>query len=103
MADNKYYIGLDLKFRVAIEAPGFNQVSDNYTLDFYCGKEKMSFTQDDVIEDTDGNFFLFIPTSELSPGIMKMVITAFVPDDDSPTGIRKEVGVVNLGPLRITV
>lgn len=99
MAEGRYYTGSDLKFQVTITAPGFSQDCDNYDIEFYCGDQHMSFNQDDVISN-DGKFYLAIPTSSMRPGLLRMVITAYVPDTDFESGIRKEVAVQNLGFLK---
>lgn len=99
MAECRYYTGSDLKFQVTITAPGFSQDCDNYDIDFYCGDQHLAFNQDDVISN-GGKFYLAIPTSSMSPGMLRMVITAYVPDTDFPGNIRKEIAVQNLGFLK---
>ena len=101
MAEQGYYIGEDLKFKIAISANGFSQSTDNYDIDIYCGEQCLSFNQDDVIED-NGNFFLPVPTSNIiTPGTLKMVIKAYVPDQDFEDGYRTEIAVKTFGNLRI--
>lgn len=99
MTDGKYYVGSDLKFQVTITAPGFSQDCDDYNIEFYCGGSHLSFNQNDVIS-SDGKFYLAIPASRMSPGMMRMIITAYVPDSDFEGGIRKEIAVQNLGYLK---
>lgn len=99
MVDEGFYEGSDLKFQIDISATGFDQNSDRYNIDFYCGEKKISFTQDDVIS-SDGKFYLPVPTGGLEPGMMKIVVTAFVPDSDFESGYRKEIAVRNLKYLK---
>ena len=99
MEEEKYYIGTDLKFKIEITASGFNQGTDEYTIDLYSGTRQISVTQDDIVED-NGEYFLLVPTSSLKPGVLKMVVTAKVPDDDFPAGYRNEVTVQNLAYLK---
>jgi hypothetical protein len=99
MINEGYYEGSDLKFQIDISATGFDQNSDRYNIDFYCGDRKISFTQDDVIS-SDGKFYLPVPTAGLEPGMMKIVVTAFVPDSDFTSGYRKEIAVRNLKYLK---
>ena len=100
MDNGRYYIGTDLKFKITLTAEGFDQGRDNYEIDFYCGDGHKHFTQDDVVKGTDGNFYIFIPTSDFTPGITKMVITAYIPDRDISGGVRKEIESIILGPLK---
>ena len=99
MVDNGYYIGSDLKFQIDLTANGFDQNKDNYTIDFYCGDKIMHFTQDHVISH-DGHFYLPVPTDSLDPGLLRIVVTAYVPDSDFSEGIRKEIAVRNLKYLK---
>lgn len=99
MIDEGYYEGSDLKFQIDITATGFDQNSDRYNIDFYCGEKKISFTQDNVIS-SGGKFYLPVPTDGLKPGMIKIVITAFVPDSDFESGYRREVAVRNLKYLK---
>lgn len=99
MIEEGYYEGSDLKFQIEVTATGFDQNTDPYNIDFYCGDSKISFTQDDVISN-DGKFYLPVPTDGLKPGMMKIVVTAFVPDSDFESGYRKEIAVRNLKYLK---
>jgi hypothetical protein len=99
MIDEGYYEGSDLKFQIDITATGFDQNSDRYNIDFYCGEKKISFTQDNVIS-SGGKFYLPVPADGLKPGMIKIVITAFVPDSDFESGYRREVAVRNLKYLK---
>ena len=99
--EEKYYIGTDLKFAldISVEGGGFDQASGNYDIDIYCGSKHLHFDQSDIVQDGD-DFFLCIPTKELRAGIMKMVVTAYVEDDDFPEGVRREVAVENIATLK---
>ena len=99
MVDEGYYIGSDLKFQIDITATGFNQQEDDYTIDIYCGDSVLHYDQDDVISH-EGKFYLPVPTANLEPGMLRIVVTAKVPDDDFDGGIRKEIAVRNLKYLK---
>lgn len=99
MTEEKYFIGSDLKFKVEITASGFNQNTDEYTIDICCGNRELHFTNEDVITE-GGSHYLLINTDLLRPGIMKMVVTAKVPDHMSTSGKRREVDVKNIGTIR---
>ena len=99
MVNEGYYIGSDLKFQIDITATGFNQHEDNYDIDIYCGDSVLHYNQDDVISH-DGSFYLPVPTANLQPGMLRMVVTAYVPDEDFDDGTRKEIAVRNLKYLK---
>lgn len=99
MAEDRYYLGSDLKFKIEITASGFNQATDEYHIDLYCGNKKISYTQADIYEE-GGNYYLLVNTDLLKPGTMKLVITALVPDDSFESGVRREVEVKNIGVIK---
>lgn len=99
MINDGYYIGSDLKFRVNISAPGFDQSRDEYYIDVYCGEKHKRYSNSDVKEGTDG-YYLPIETEGLDPGQLKFVITAFVPDEDFNDGTRRQIAVRKLKYLK---
>lgn len=100
MDNGRYFVGEDLKFKITLEADGFVQDEDDYTIEFICGTYTHTYTQDDIVKGADGCHYLLIPTVNLTPGMMKMIITVFVPDGDFPDAVRKEVESITLGPLK---
>lgn len=99
MAEDRYYLGSDLKFKIEITASGFDQATDDYTVDLYCGNKKVSYTRADIVEQ-EGDYYLLVNTSLLKPGTMKLVITAMVPDDTFTSGVRREVEVKTIGVVK---
>lgn len=102
--EENYYIGTDLKFQITVTADGFDQATDEYVVDLYCGDaysgcSHISIASSDIVEDS-GDFFLLVETSKLKPGKLTMVLTAYVPDEDFPTGVRKEVVVQDLAVIK---
>lgn len=96
MENGGYYEGSDLKFELNISVTGFDQNKDDYNIDVYCGSQKVySFNQDDV-KSSDGKFYLPVPADNLVSGLLKIIVTAFVPDNDFDSGYRKEIAVKNL-------
>lgn len=100
MTEGGLYIGDDAKLMVNINAEGFDQDTDNYTIDLYCGDSHISFTQEDVIIGSDGNHYLLVETSSLTPGKMRMVVRAQIPDTDFPDGHRQQTAVKNLTTIK---
>ena len=101
MDNGRYYIGENLKFKITLTAEGFDQSTDNYDVDFYCGDNPVQhFTQSDMKQGMDGDYYLLIDTEGMKPGVMRMVITAYIPDYDFDDNNRKEIESISLGPLR---
>lgn len=109
MADGKYYIGEDLKLKVSISAPGFDQSSPSarYDIELYInGKRIKTYNQNQLHNGEDGDYYLTMNTASFPSGQMTLVITAYIPDSafQSSGGYRKEVAVHKIGVLRsITV
>jgi hypothetical protein len=97
--EDRYYLGSDLKFKIEITAAGFDQATDDYTVDLYCGNKKIAYTRADIVEQA-GDYYLLVNTSLLKPGIMKLVITAMVPDNTFASGVRREVEVKTIGVIK---
>lgn len=111
MPEESYYIGTDLKFAVSITAEGFSQDTDYWMVDLYCGKTRLTATSDgngnsegaEIVEN-DGDYYLLVETAKLRPGTIRMVVTAYVPDEDFPgetghEGTRREVAVKDIAEI----
>ena len=85
-----FYEGSDIKLKVDVRGMGFDQSSNNYQIDIYNDNDKLTFTQNDMIGDGEGNYFLAIPYNRVHSGSLVMVVTAFVPDTDFGT-VRRDV------------
>lgn len=109
--EETYYIGTDLKFAITITAEGFSQANDYWTVELYSGKTKLTATSNGIgntpgveIVHSDDEFFLLVETSKLRPGTIRMVVTAYVPDEDFPgnefqEGTRREVAVQDIANI----
>jgi hypothetical protein len=89
-----------LKLQVTITGAGFNQDEDEYTILVTGGNKSIRYTQDDIIDGDDENKYIIVPTEQLAPGTMDMIVAAYVPDSDVSGGRRKEVVAVNIGVIR---
>lgn len=98
MTDN-WYLGTDLKLQLTITASGFNMNTGKYDIVVSCGGRTRQYNQDTVVSD-GSNHYLVIPTETLCPGILKLKVTAYVPDADAPGNLRKEVTVIDAGIIR---
>ena len=107
MEEEKYFIGTDLKFKITISADGFDQSVDRYQIDIYSGEQfggcsHIVVPSEDIVED-DGEYFLLVETRKLSPGMLRLVVTAFVPDEDFPSGYRREVTAQDVAYIKSVV
>ncbi len=115
--EKEYYIKTDLKYRIEINATGFDMDTDDFTIEVHNGRNVYTFTREDLLyvsdleaesgEDGIGlaeGWYLTINTSDFVPGMVWMSVQASVPDDDFPTGFRNEVTVAplcNLKPIEV--
>lgn len=97
--EQAYYVGTDLKFKIDITAEGFNQSEDEYEIKVVCGNQSQTITQDDIVEDESGHYIL-IDTTQFGTGLIKLIVTAKVPDEDFDVGYRREVTVHELCYIR---
>lgn len=101
MQEEQYYIGSDLKFKIDITALGFDQNTDEYKIDLYCGGKKISYTNADIkTDEVSGDHYLLVNTDKLTSGPMKIVVTACVQDEIFDSGVRREVDVKSIGALK---
>lgn len=94
------YEGSDVKLLIEVKAIGFNQSTDGYTIDLYNNDRKITFSQNNVITDSEGNHFLPVTKGNLNAGSLYAVVTVRIPDADFAAGYREEVvAPINLGPV----
>lgn len=88
---SEYYKGTGLKIQIEITAQGFDQSRDHYTIDVVSGDSVVTYSESNMVTDGEGHWLLPLPTDNLQEGRLKLVVTAYVPDDEFPGNIRKEV------------
>lgn len=96
-----YYVGTDLKFEIDIDCAGFSMQDDNFIINLVQNNKSVEVRKSQLIED-DNNYYLPVDTTQFKPWTVKMVVTAYVPDDDFPNGIRREVAVSDLFTVKKT-
>lgn len=100
MVLDNYYIGTELKFRLEIQAEGFDMDDDDFTVTLICGQKKKVYAKGDLVQDEQNNWYILINTNEFRDGTLRMVVKAEVPDlDFSDDSKRTEVAVVDLCKL----
>ena len=87
---DKYYVGTDLKFLLKIESPGFSQADDDYEVTLVCGDKRVVIPKSKIVEGSDG-YYMLVDTDELDSGLVRMIVTAKVIDNDFEKGYRREV------------
>ena len=95
----KDYIGTELKYMVAITAPGFDMERDDFTITAKCGNKKAVYKKSDMIIDEDRNYYVLIDTSIFKPGDLYAITEVEVPDSDFEDGKRTEVDRIKLTTL----
>lgn len=96
MAKESVYVGTELKFAITITSPGFDMLTDDFTVDILGRRKRLHFDKEDLVVDENDQYYVCFDTAELGAGIIEAVITAFVPDDDFEDSIRKEVVKIEL-------
>jgi len=98
MANDRVYVGTDLKVKVELACEGFSMDDDDYDVIVKCGDTSIKYTtnptaaSDKGFVDIDGDYYIYIPTDDMK-GVVSLVATLYVPDEDyvEGDGIRREV------------
>ena len=92
MANESVYIGTDLKIKVELTCEGFSMDENDFKVDIKCGNSApITYNKSDFVE-IDGDWYFYLDTDNLK-GMVTLVATLYVPDDDyaAKEGIRREV------------
>lgn len=90
MADRKIYKGTELKYMLNIEAQGFSMDDDDFEVTLISNRKRVTIKKDEMVIDEQGHFLFCFDTELLGTGDIILEITAYVPDDDFPDGLRTE-------------
>ena len=108
--NDRTYVGSQMKYKVTMSTPGFDIDNDNWEIEVCRGKTCRVFRKEDCIHRTkevvtpsgttiESNWFLCFDTTEFGPGYYYAIVRVFVPDEDFPDNIRKEVKKILLEPV----
>lgn len=124
MAD--FIKGTKVKFAINIEAQGFSMDRDDFEIEVISPREsvkgynspklgkssgiviyKEEATASSTVEDSDSSeekgttstWYAILDTANLSVGQLRVVATAYIPDENDSDGIRKEIAAARLGKL----
>lgn len=123
MAD--FIKGTKVKFAINIEAQGFSMDRDDFEIEVMSPRESVkgysslklgqssgiviyeekataSSTEEDSDSSEEGTmstWYAILDTANLSVGQLRVVATAYIPDENDIDGIRKEIATARLGKL----
>lgn len=92
-------LGTELKFNVHIEPiEGIRMSAYNFDCAFYVySNRKVIINKSDMIKVDDENYIAMITTEQalkIGKGKIQLEITAYIPDNDFPDGLRTEKTIV---------
>lgn len=97
----KYWIGTDLKFAFRVKAKSTQELLDNFDIWLVCGTKKEQVSSENIIYDDENERHVLLVDSEQFPsGTLVMVVKARVNDSDFTSGIRREVGRIELCKIK---
>lgn len=99
MANDKIFLGTELKLNINIEKMGEFTMDDyDWVVDVYCSTTKVvTIHKQSAIRIDENNYVLLVETSELGAGRIKCKVVAYIPDFDFPDGLRTEVSIIDTG------
>lgn len=119
MAD--FIKGTKVKFAINIEAQGFSMDRDDFEIEVMSPRESAKgynspklgnssgiviYKETKTAEDSDSSeegtmstWYAILDTANLSVGQLRVVATAYIPDENDIDGIRKEIATARLGKL----
>lgn len=97
--DESIIRGTEVKFLMT--ATGFDMNSDYFVITVNCGGISKDFAKPELTFDAEsGDWFLCFDTTPFRSGVMTATVTAYVPDDDFPDGLRTEKTSRVLGKIK---
>lgn len=96
VSNEQTYLGTELKYLIEITASGFSMADDDFEVEIIRGSKVLHFDKTDMETDEQGNWYVCFDTKDLKTGKISARITAHVPDNDYPDGIRDEVQRIDL-------
>lgn len=106
MANENVLLGTDLKIKVELICEGFSMDDDDFDLTLRWNGGEVTYsktessTDEHIVHAQDGSgWYLCLPTTGMK-GMVTMIATLDVPDEDFDGGIRKEVVKKDLFTVR---
>ena len=93
--------GTEVKYLLALTAPGFDMNTDNFCVDVSCSGKNIHFRKQDLVYDVgEDKWYLCFDTKYFRSGEIVATVTAYITDGDFSDGIRDEVVRVKIGQLK---
>ena len=90
-------IGTELKINIHVEPIGGLSMDDyDFQADFYVYRNrKVSVRKEEMIRVDENDYIAIVDTERTGMGKIRMRLTAYVPDEDLPDGLRTEIATVD--------
>ena len=89
--EDEAFLGTEKKYHLEIVSEGFDMETDDFEVELKRGPNVITLKKNDLVKDVNGDFYVTFDTAELGPGGVTMTVTAYVPDEDFPDGLRTEI------------
>lgn len=93
------YLGTKLKYLVTIQSSGFSMDRDDFDITLKRGGVSRTFAKSELVSDGE-DYYLVFDTTDFGAGALEASVTARVPDEDFPDGIRTEVHKFRLTTIK---
>ena len=90
-------LGTIYKLNIHIEGLPTNMDDVDFTARFYCFRESIELSKENMIRIDEINYIAVIDSKKIGKGSIKMQIVVDVPDADVDGGIRTEIYTENTG------
>lgn len=86
------FVGTQLKFALTVTADGFSMDDDDFEVTLKSQSKSLTIKKEDMVhDDTEGQWYFTFDSAAFGPGLVSVIVTASVPDDDFDGGVRREV------------
>ena len=98
--EESYWLGTGLKFAINITADGFDMNEDDFEVAIGNGSKRIVLQKSDIKDGENGEHLLCFDSTQFPSGMLRLVVSAKVPDDDFDDGVRKEVFAMDFVNLK---
>ena len=93
------YVGTELKLNIHIDQIGSNTMADyEWEVEAYCQRKKsVKIKKEDATKAGENDYVIKVDTGNTGTGVLKLMITAYIPDADFEDNLRTEVLCINTG------
>lgn len=93
MKNDKIYFGSEIKPYIELEPVGTLNMDDyDFTAEYYCARNKRVIVKkEDMRRENENKYVACLNTKDLGTGILKCLVTRYIPDADFDDGLRTDV------------